>query len=142
MRRMDWTDDTGASGALEMALAVGLLLFPIVMLVALIPRWIETKSMAELAAQEAARVFVLADDASTGQAAGTAIARQIADNHGVAGGSISVAYSGVLDWGETVTAAVTVPMPILVIPGIGTFATSDLTISHSERVDDYRSFPP
>jgi Flp pilus assembly protein TadG len=139
---IEWREDRGASGTIEMVLAIGLIMFPIVMLVAAIPTWIETKSMAELAAQEAARAVVLADAQEVGEATGTAIARQIADNHGLDGSILSVSYDGVLDWGATITADVTIPVPVLAIPGIGTFASGNLTVSHSERVDDYRSFAP
>ena len=138
---MTWRDDRGVSGTIEMLIGVGLLLFPLVMLVAAIPTWIEAKSMGELAAQEAARAMVLADSEAEGIAAGVAVAQQIAQNHGF-GGGVAVTFDGSLDWGETVTANVTVPIPVLAIPGVGTFAGSNVTLSHSERVDDYRSFPP
>ena len=141
MRRW-FSDDSGVSGALDMTLAVGLLMLPIVMLVASLPRWVETRSMAELAAQEAARTLALADDQTFGEAAGEAAARQIAANHGVEASTIAVRFSGILDWGQEVTASVTVPMPILDLPLIGTFSIGDFTANHTERVDDYRSFTP
>lgn len=135
-------DDRGVSGGIDMVVAVGLLMIPMVMLVASLPRWIETRSMAELAAQEAARTVVLANAQPAGEAAGTATARQIADNNGVAGSSLTVTYLGVLDWGEEITATVTVPMPVLDLPLIGTITVGDFSTSHTERVDDYRSFTP
>ena len=125
-----------------MTLAVGLIMIPLVMLVASIPRWVETRSMAELAAQEAARQAVLADTQSSGQAAGETMARQIADNHGVDGATLIVSFDGILDWGEEITASVTVPMPLLSIPLIGDFVATNYVAEHTERVDDYRSFLP
>jgi len=125
-----------------MVLAIGLLMFPMVMLVAAIPRWVETRSMAELAAQEAARTAALASDQGLGEVQGMARAVEIAANHGFGAGDIEVVFSGVLDWGQEITATVTVDTPILDIPGIGTFAAADVVISHTERVDDFRSFPP
>ena len=133
--------DRGVSGSLELLLGVGLILFPLVMLIAAIPTWIEARAMGELAAQEAARAMVLADDEASGAATGTAVAHQIAANHGY-GGAVSVSFDGTLEWGETVTANVTVHVPVVVVPGIGAFAASTVTLSHTERVDDYRSFPP
>ena len=124
-----------------MLLGVGLLMFPLVMLVAAIPTWIEAKSMGELAAPGGS-----AGDGPCQTAMprallrGTAVAQQIAQNHGFS--SVAVTFDGTLDWGETVTANVTVPIPVLAVPGIGTFAGSNVTLSHAERVDDYRSFPP
>lgn len=70
------------------------------------------------------------------------MARQIATNHGIDGSSLSVSYTGVLDWGEVISASVTVPMPLLSIPLIGEFVVTDYTAEHAERVDDYRSFLP
>ncbi|HDH03770.1 MAG TPA: hypothetical protein ENH15_05945 [Actinobacteria bacterium] len=137
-----WTGDRGASGAIEMVLAIGLLMFPLVMLVASIPRWVETLSMAELAAQEAARSVVLSGDQATGEDAGRLRATEIALNHGFDASAIEVTFAGVLDWGQEITATVVVDTPLLVIPGIGEFAANDVVVSHSERVDDFRSFPP
>lgn len=141
MRRC-WLDERGISGALDMTLAVGLIMLPVVMLVASLPAWVETRSMAELAAQEAARTVVLADDQAGGEAAGTAAARLIATNHGIDGSSLTISYTGVLEWGQEITATVRVPMPVLSIPLIGTFTVGDFTAQHTERVDDYRSFVP
>ncbi len=123
-------------------LAIGLLMFPLVMLVASIPRWVETRSMAELAAQEAARTVVLATDRASGEAAARLRAIEIARNHGFDAAAIEVSIDGVLDWGEVITATVVVDTPLLEIPGIGTFVVNDVVVSHSERVDDFRSFPP
>ena len=139
MRRL-WADERGISGALDMTLAVGLVMLPLVMLVASIPAWIETRSMAELAAQEATRTVVLSDDQATGEAAGTASARLIATNHGIDGTTLTISFTGALEWGEEITATVRVPMPVLAIPLIGTFTVGDFTAQHTERVDDYRSF--
>lgn len=125
-----------------MTLAVGLIMLPLVMLVASVPRWVETRSMAELAAQEAARRVVLADTQDEGEAAGDAVARQIAANHGMDGSSLTVQFEGLLDWGEEITARVIVPMPLLSIPLIGDFTATAYVAEHAERVDDYRSFTP
>ena len=125
-----------------MVLAIGLLMFPLVMLVSALPRWVETRSMAELAAQEAARSVVLASDQGIGETVGLARAREIAENHGFGSADIDVSFSGILDWGQEITATVTVDTPILDVPGIGTFAAADVVVSHTERVDDFRSFPP
>lgn len=138
---IDWRCERGASGSVELLVGIGLLLFPLVMLIAAIPTWIEAKAMGELAAQEAARALALADTPEAGEASGTEIANRIAANHGFEG-SVSVAFSGSLDWGETVSATVTVPVPALAIPGIGTFVGTTVSFSHAERVDDFRSFPP
>ena len=141
MRRI-LNDDRGISGALDMTLAVGLIMLPLVMLVASIPRRVETKSMAEVAAQEAARTLVLSNQQGIGETAAEAAARQIVANHGVDPSTVSVSFTGILDWGQEITATVTVRMPVLSIPLIGEFSVADYSAVHTERVDDYRSFAP
>jgi hypothetical protein len=48
---------------------------------------------------------------------------------------------GVLGRGTEVTVTVQVPAPAVSIPFLGDFGGVDLTGIHTERVDDYRSFP-
>ena len=131
--------------ALELALGVGLLLLPVAMLVAVFPGWAERTAMAKVAAQEAARAAALSESAAEGIAAGEALAAQIAANHGVPASeltteiSVPVDAAGDLMRGAEVTASVTVEirMPALPLPGTGW--SIDRTITHRERIDDYRS---
>ena len=58
-------DERGAATVLEMIFVVGILLLPTLMGLAQVPRWIDARSTAELAAQEAARQAVLAADAAS-----------------------------------------------------------------------------
>lgn len=127
--------------AVEFALSVGLLLLPVAVLVLTFPTWAEHQSMARLAAQEAARAAVLAPDPATGQTAGVALAQRIAANHGLPGRITDVAYEGAAVRGGTVTAVVTIRIPV---PGLGPLAAlPDLawTTRHTEPVDPYRSLP-
>lgn len=126
----------------EFALGAGLLVLPIAALVTVFPTWSERQSMARVAAQEAARTVVLADDWTEGTGAGGALATQIAVNHGLAAGDLAVVFAGALDRGGAVTTTVTVPIPGITIPGIGEAGGFSWSVTHTERVDDYRSFEP
>ncbi len=117
MRRW-FSDDSEVSGALDMTLAVGLLMLPIVILVASLPRWVETRSMAEL---------------PPGGCSHPGPCRRL-DIRGGGGGGRGppdrgqprrrrVNHCRAFLWhprlGQEVTASVTVPMPILDLPLIG-----------------------
>ncbi len=130
---------------LELALGVGLLVLPVAMLVAIFPGWAERTAMARVAAQEAARAAALAESAPEGIAAGKSLAAQIAANHGVSAGDVSIDIAvpvdaaGDLKRGDEVLASVTVAirMPSLPIPGAAW--SIGWTVTHRERIDDYRS---
>lgn len=133
-------DERGAGTVLEMIFVVGVLLLPTVMGLAQIPRWIDARSTAELAAQEAARQAVLAPDLATGMAAGESMARQIVANHGWPSDALmGISFAGDLVAGEEIEATVTMEFPALVFP-VGSFGGGSVTRSHSERVEDYREF--
>lgn len=133
-------DERGVGTVLEMIFVVGILLLPTVMGLAQVPRWIDARSTAELAAQEAARQAVLAPDAATGAAAGEALARQIVANHGwPADALVSITFAGDLVAGQELEATVTMQFPAIVFP-VGSFGGGTVTRSHSERVEDYREF--
>jgi hypothetical protein len=143
-------DDQRGFAVLEWTLGIGLIVLPVAVLVASLAPWFHQASMARTMAQEAARVLVLSDDWEAGTEAATAMARQIARNHGVeddgwcAGGSgcVSVAFAGTLGRADEVTATVSVPMQGITVPFIGSALGFQWSTAHSERVDDYRSFDP
>lgn len=126
----------------ELALAVGLLVLPVAILVVSLPVWIERQSAARVAAQEAARAVVLADSWAEGTRRGALVAEQVASNHGIPPGEVSVGFRGELERGAEVAALVRVRMPALALPAIGAVGEWSWTVSHTEQVDLYRSFPP
>jgi hypothetical protein len=140
-------DEVGAYAVVEMLLGVGLLLFPTIIVLAQVPGMLERNGAANLAAQEAARAMVLADDEVSGQEAGVEIARSIAANHGLDSDAVSVEFVldppvGELTRGGTVTARVEIGFPIVTVPLVGPLWESfTITREHTERVDDFRSFP-
>lgn len=142
---------------LELALGAGLLLLPIAILSLSFPTWVERLSMAEVAAQEAARAVVLGSDVAAGQAAAGSLLATTAANHDVPADDVSICWSvhpvtepppadctGLvsLPRGSAVTAHVTVTLPALSFPGLGTRVDAvSRTVVHTERIDRYRSFP-
>lgn len=144
--------------ATEFALSMGLVLLPVTLIVLSLPTWLEYRSFASTAAQEAAREAVLADTPGAATTAGRTIIDRIAANLGVDPQDVSICFTvhdtgtaaaggcrtGVagLPRGGAVTARVSVRMPALSFPVLGTtFEAFTYGASHTERVDDYRSFP-
>jgi hypothetical protein len=133
--------------AIEWVAGVGLLVLPIAMMVAVFPTWSERTSMARVAARESARVGALADTPGDGMAAGQAMAYQVAANHGVSVGDMSVTVlvpadaQGDPDRHGVVTATVTVKIPVTALPWFGTAGGFSWTVTHQEHIDRYRSFP-
>ncbi len=136
------------SAALETVFAIGFLLIPAAVLLVQLPGWIATGQAAQVAATEAARQVVLADDMTNGVATAHTIAAQIIQNHGLSVNdliSVSIAAdpAGDLQRGQTVTVTVTVRGNPIVVPGLGTVGNPfDAIRAGTERVDDYRSFGP
>ncbi|MDJ0923598.1 MAG: pilus assembly protein [Acidimicrobiia bacterium] len=137
-------DDQGGSAyaAIEMVLVIGLILLPTLAGLAQIPRWVEAKSTADLAAQEAARHMVLADSWEEATVAAEAVVAAVVDNRGLDVGALgAITYVGSLDRGASITVTVTLQVPPVVLPGFGPVGgTIDLSRSATERVDDYREF--
>jgi len=136
-------DQTGAAyAAVEMILVLGLILLPTIAGVAQLPRWVDAKSTADLAAQEAARQMVLADTWAEGAAAGHSVAAAVVGNRGFDVGSLTeVSFGGTLERGATITVTVTLQVPPVILPGFGPVGgTIALSRSATERVDDYRQF--
>lgn len=145
------TDDDGFAVP-EWLLGIGLIIMPVIVIVGSIAPWYQRANMASLIAQEAARTMVLADDWSGGEAAARALAAEIAANHGFeegdwcanpAPGCVSIVFDGttpgVLQRGTEISVSVEVPIPGVVVPGIGEVAEFQWAQAHTERVDDYRS---
>jgi hypothetical protein len=117
-------------------------MLPVFIIVMSAPSWVERLLFARAAAQEAARAVVLADTWDQGQGRASQLVDEIAANHDVPAGMTSLALSGELERGATVTATVTVQTPTLTIPFVTTVGSTTLSSTHSEVVDHYRSLPP
>ena len=125
--------------AIEMPLAVGLLLLPISMIVMLIPQWPERQTVATAAAKDAATIYANAPDPATGAADAAASVAQAAANYGLATDALTIQLDGEWCRACTVIARVTVDIPAIDVPFVGAVGSFAWTASSSARIDDYRS---
>lgn len=141
-RRASATQEGGYVAA-ELALGVGLLVFPVAMLVLTLPSWSERQSAARAIAREAARTVAVAGvcDAGAARQVGETMAANLGLREGDVGVVLDCPSGARLPRGGEVTARVTVRMPAVEIPGIVTVGAWDWTAVHVEPVDRYRSFP-
>ena len=136
----------------EWMLGIGMIIMPVIVIVASIAPWYLRANMATLIAQEAARTMVLADNWESGELNARAVALEIAANHGFSAGDwcpspapgcLSINFGGTtpgaLHRGTEIVIQVEVPIPGVVVPGVGEVAEFQWSQSHTERVDDYRS---
>ncbi len=142
--------------ALEVLLAIGVVLLPVALLVLTLPTWVERTSVGRVAAREAARAVVTAEDPSSAFADADRLVRQIGANHGLPSDAVSVCFSvhhagvapprvcgGPRPPGRTdaVTAHVEVHIPAAALPGLPVeVPAAQRRFVHSERVDAYRSW--
>jgi Flp pilus assembly protein TadG len=137
-RQLRHRDESG-SVVVEWILGICLLLLPTAGLLSF-PAWVERQNMARLGAQEAARAVALADDTAAGTAEGSTLVDEIARNHGIDPATVSVSYAGTTSRGGSVSATVSVQLPALTLPGLGSVGSVTWSTSHTERVDQYRGF--
>ena len=119
-------------------LAIGLLLFPVVLLVGSLPQWSERQHAAIVAAREAARVAAQEWPADGGVDA-ERVAREVATTYGIASDDLVITVSPPPERGGLLTATVTVRMPALAVPLLASVAGWSWTARESVRIDDYRS---
>lgn len=138
-------DETGMAPPITMALAVGLILIPVIVIVLVLPTWSERISDARTAARNAARSLATAINWDAGVNAADQTVQEIAVNNGLKPSDIqwtpSCSATPCLTRGGTVTATVTVTIPATRFPGIGTFGATHFTTSSTQRVDQFRPLP-
>jgi len=136
--------DRGHAGV-EMALAVGVLLLPVTLVVTGFGPWSERRVTAEAAAAEAARAAVLELSVEAGEATMMATL----DGQGIDPGQVRVGWCGSapatspagacpLERGSVVTATVELWAPLVVTPW-GPIGGLWVVGEHSEPIDLYRS---
>jgi len=135
--------------AVELGLAVGVLLLPAALAVLAFGPWSERRVFAEAAAAEAARATVIELDIS----AGTQVVMEMTANQGLSNDLVRLGWCGAVksgpaaapdtcsfDRGSVVTAEVQVWVPLIATPW-GDVGGLWIGASHSEPVDLYRSLP-
>lgn len=128
------------AATLELSLGTAVLVLPMVLLVAMLPLWLERESVTSLAAREAARAFVLAAEPAQAVQQAQDVARRIAQEHGIAAADFTLRVSGALEWGATATVSASVRMPVLTLPVLGAVGGFTITREHREIVDPYRGW--
>jgi hypothetical protein len=137
----------GGFAAAEWVVALGLIMLPMVMVVASIAPWIARQTMAREISRESARIIVLAEDFASGREAAERLAVAVLANYGLTNEDFEIVSirvepeSDSLVRGVDVVVAVRVRVPALTIPGIGSIAEVWWNTRHVEHVDDFRSFP-
>jgi hypothetical protein len=126
----------------ELALGIGLLLVPVALLVLTLPTWSERQTTARSIAREVARVVAVAGTCDRPRALdlGHDMARNLGLPPGDIGVQLDCASGARLPRGGSVRASVTVAVPAVALPGIGSVGAWSWTAHHSEPVDQYRSF--
>ena len=124
--------------AIEWVAAIGLLLLPVVLLVATLPVWAERRHGATVAAREAARVLVDGWPRADPKAANE-VALEVAVDHGIAADDVAVHVLATgTHRGDDVRVEVVVTMPAISVGGavVGRWEYTDTAV---RRVDDFRS---
>lgn len=143
------------TAAVELSAGLGLLVLPVVVLVASLPAWAAAQTAGRAAAREAARAVATAPDPTLASDLAQEAAAVVAANHGhTLVGEVRLRYAerpaprpswlhpAAADPTQTeVTATVTVRLPALSLPGLGAVGAVDWSVSHSEPLDRYRSTP-
>jgi len=131
------------SAPLELALGAVVILVPVVLVVLSLAPWLERQLAARVLAREAARVMVLADTYEEGAERAAALVDEVATNYGIATDDLSLRLEGDLVRGGAITSFVTVRVPVLGVPGIGSVVGPvwQWSTRHVEQVDLYRSLP-
>lgn len=132
-------NEDGAA-AIEFPAAVGLLLLPVAVFVLTIAPVSERRTVASIAAAEAARAYVTASSAEEAVMAAERVVAAIDGNHDF--DVALTALEGSLARGSTVSATVEVVLPVVTFPGIGQLGGMRHTAVHREPIDLYRSIPP
>ena len=135
--------DAGGFAAIELSAGVAVLVLPVALLVLGLPQWSARQGVARVAARDAARVVTLlgwCDVASADAAVG-----RVATRAGLGSDALQVvldcASGAPLPRDSSVTARVTVGMPLLDVPGVGSAPGCSWTAGHREPTDPYGSRP-
>jgi hypothetical protein len=133
--------DAGSSTALTLMLGVGFIVLPVMVVVLTVPTWEQRAVDAQDTARGAARALVMADDWGDGVTAADEVVAQVIENDALPPGDVTVQYSGSLSPGASVTASVTITVPVGELPGLGFVGTLHYTATSTDDVGSYRGSP-
>lgn len=139
MTSRHFRDDRGST-AVELPLAVGLLLLPVVIVILSVPQWPERQSIATSAARQAVSLYATGNTPAQGTDLANRAVAQTAANYGL--DNLTLELTGEWCRGCEVTAHVTVTIPAVQLPLAGTVGSFEWTAISTARIDDYRSITP
>jgi len=132
---------SGGFVATELSLGVAVLLLPVALIVLMIPTWSERQTTGRAIAREVGRV--VARDGYCNTAAASGLSQLMAANLGLPSADLSVelgcAPNAPLEPGDELDVRVTVRMPAVHLPAIGSIGAWSWTARHREPVDLYGS---
>ncbi len=127
------------AAAIEVGLIMAFILIPVMMLMLVVPTWIERQTAGRDAASEAARALVL----SKGDlAAAQSVVATVERGYELPAGTISLSSVSPLAVGEQFTVVVTVRQPALALPGLGQLAGWTYDAEHVEYFGEYSELMP
>lgn len=134
-------------GTAAWMVGIALVVLPLALVTLSLPRWYERTDVARAVAQDVARTVARAGDLGVGLDAAATTAKAAAAAAGLsveadcASACLHYRVEGRLDRGESITVSVTVDLPGMMVPLVGTITPGSWTAVHSERIDDFRSLP-
>jgi hypothetical protein len=131
-------DDRGSLAAVELPFAT-LWIAAVALVVLTFPTWNERADAARAAADGAARAVATADTWEGGVAKANSAVDETVANYDLAPGDLTLELDGALERGAEVTARVTFVVPGADLPLVGEIGSFRRSVSHTERVDEYRA---
>jgi hypothetical protein len=128
-------------------IGMAMVVLPLALVMLSLPSWFARADLGRGLAQDIARTAVRSADLESGLAAADALVAEVAGRAGLsaeAGCSemcVSYRVEGALVRGAEIEATVTIDLPGIFVPFVGTVDLGSWTVAHVERVDDFRSLP-
>jgi hypothetical protein len=132
-----WQQGAGAATPLSLLLGLAFIVFPVMMLVLSVPTWEQRSVDAEDAARAAARALATADSTQGAVALANQAVAAVMQADGLSAGEFEANYRGELIPGATVTATVSVQVPVGEVPGLGALGDLRYTASSTAHVDSF-----
>ncbi len=132
--------DQRGTAVIEYALCMGIIILPLAFMLTM-TAWPSRLNAASAAAYQAAKAVAEAPDPATGEDLGRQRAAAVIANHGFDPSTASVSFSTPdPQRSDEVTATVTITLPALRFPGMGSWDAVDWPRSATVQVPSYRSF--
>ena len=132
-------DPQRGAAAIELGLIMAFILIPVMMLMLVVPTWIERQTAGRDAASEAARAIVLS---SGDLAAAVQMVTTVERGYELPPGTITLTEVTPYGPGADFTVVVTVNQPAMSLPGLGELGGWTYDASHVEHYPEYAQLLP